>query len=73
MCSTPKMNPTPEVVEVEKEVIKEPVQADVTATSKKADAKTRLRPQGLVSDNIKTTNNGIEDEIISSKKKLLGE
>ena len=28
---------------------------------------------GSAIDNIKTTNNGIEEEVLSSKKKLLGE
>lgn len=66
MCSTPKYAPVPEA-----EVIKNATQAD--ASVQKANAKNRPVVNGLVSENIKTTNLGIEEEINSSKKKLLGE
>lgn len=66
MCSTPKMQSQPEA-----EVIKTATQAN--AASQKANAENRIGNRGLVSENIRTSNNGIEDDIISSKKKLLGE
>ena len=71
MCSTPKMNPTSAVIEPEPEIIKTATQAN--AATQKANAENRIGSKGLASQNIRTTNNGIEDEIISSKKKLLGE
>ncbi len=66
MCSTPKY---PAVEKTE--VIKAAVQAD--ASVQKANAQNRSGIKGLVSENIKTTNNGIEEDLQSSKKKLLGE
>ena len=68
MCSTPSMNPSAEMPEPE--VIKTAVQADASAS--KADAQNRTG-RGLVSENIKTANTGIEEDISASKKKLLGE
>ena len=67
MCSTPKY---PTVVD-KTEVIKAATQAD--ASTQKANAKNRGVAKGLASENIRTTNNGIEEDITSSKKKLLGE
>lgn len=67
MCSTPKY-PS---VSKETEVIKNATQAD--ASVQKANAKNRTGVRGLVSENIRTTNNGIDEDINSSKKKLLGE
>ncbi len=67
MCSTPKY-PT---VYTQAEVIKSATKAD--AATQKANVKNRSGARGLASENIKTTNNGIEEDITSSKKKLLGE
>lgn len=67
MCSTPKYP----AVERKTEVIKNATPAD--ASVQKANVKNRTGVRGIVSENIKTTNNGIEEEINSSKKKLLGE
>jgi hypothetical protein len=53
------------------EVIKTAVQAD--ASTQKATQTNRSGNRGVVSDNIKTTNNGLEDDISTSKKRLLGE
>ena len=68
MCSTPKINSDPEM---EAEVIKTATQAN--AASQKANAENRIGSRGLVSENIRTTNTGLDDDIVSSKKKLLGE
>ena len=68
MCSKPKVTT---IKAEEKEVIKDAVQAD--ASIQKASIENRLGKTGNVSHNIRTSNNGIEDEIVSSKKKLLGE
>lgn len=67
MCSTPKY---PSVTTTT-EVIKAATQAD--ASVQKANAQNRTGVKGLVSENIRTSNNGVEEEVISSKKKLLGE
>lgn len=67
MCSTPKY---PTVVD-KTEVIKAATQAD--ASTQKANAKNRAGVKGLVSENIRTTNKGLDDDIETSKKKLLGE
>ena len=67
MCSTPKYKQ----VQADTEVIKNATQAD--ASIQKANVKNRIGTRGLASQNIKTTNNGIEEEVLSSKKKLLGE
>ena len=68
MCSTPKV---PSVEPVETEVIKEATQAD--ASVQKANAQNRAGRVGLVPENIRTSNVGLDDEIVSSQKKLLGE
>lgn len=67
MCSTPKYS----TIQGDTEVIKTATQAD--ASVQKANAKNRAGVKGLISENIRTTNNGVEDEVLSSKKKLLGE
>ncbi len=67
MCSTPKISS----VSQDTETIKTATQAD--ASVQKANAANRSGVKGLVSENIRTTNNGLDDEIVSSKKKLLGE
>ncbi len=67
MCSTPKVSS----VAQDTETIKTATQAD--ASVQKANAANRSGVKGLVSENIRTTNNGLDDEIVSSKKKLLGE
>lgn len=67
MCSTPKYT----TVQADTEVIKEATQAD--ASIQKANAQNRSGAKGLVSENIRTSNNGVEEEVLSSKKKLLGE
>ena len=67
MCSTPKITN----VAQDTEVIKAATQAD--ASVQKASAANRNGVRGIISENIRTTNNGIDDEVLSSKKKLLGE
>ncbi len=67
MCSTPKIT----TVQADTEVIKAATQAD--ASVQKASASNRNGVRGIISENIKTTNNGIDDDVVSSKKKLLGE
>ncbi len=67
MCSTPKIFSIPQNTEV----IKTPTRAD--AASQKATASNRTGAKTPVSENIKTSTTGLEDEITSSKKKLLGE
>ncbi len=73
MCTTPKISSstTTSSSTADTEVIKTATQAD--ASTQKATAANRTGVKGLVSENIKTTNNGLDDEIVSSKKKLLGE
>lgn len=66
MCSKPKI---PSVQKAE--VIKAAVQAD--ASVQKASSNNRSGVRGLISENIKTSNNGLTDDFASSKKKLLGE
>ena len=66
MCSKPKI-----VTEGDQEVIKRAVQAN--ADVQKASIQNRQNKRGLISENIRTSNTGIEDEINSTKKKLLGE
>ncbi len=66
MCSTPKM-PAYQPAEV----IKQATQAD--ASVQKANSANRTGIKGLVSENIRTSNNGLDEEVNSSKKKLLGE
>ena len=67
MCTTPKLSSTPE----ETEVIKSAVRAD--AATQKSSPATRNGVRGIISQNIKTSNNGLDDDVMSSKKKLLGE
>ncbi len=74
MCSKPKITTVEQVREEQKdtEIIKNAVQAD--ASKQKANAENRIGKRGLISDNIRTTNNGLNDEdVLTSKKKLLGE
>ncbi len=68
MCSTPKL---PAINQQPAEVIKTATQAN--ASVQKANPSNRAGIRGIVSENIRTSNNGIEDELLSSKKKLLGE
>jgi hypothetical protein len=70
MCTQPKIR-TVSNDDEEKEVIKKATQAD--ASLQKANAQNRTGTSGIVNPNIKTSNTGIEDEIQTSKKKLLGE
>ncbi len=55
----------------EPETIKQAVKAD--ASVQKSTASNRIGAKSLVSENIRTSNNGLDDELLSSKKKLLGE
>lgn len=71
MCSTPKVHSVQQTQQEEAEVIKTATQAD--ASVQKATAANRTGVSGIVSENIRTTNNGLDDEVFSSKKKLLGE
>ena len=68
MCTAPKM---PVIQPVQTEVIKEATQAN--ASVQKANGQNRTGVKGIVSENIRTSNNGLEEDIESSKKKLLGE
>lgn len=67
MCSTPKVSSAVQ----DTEVIKAATQAN--AAVQKATPQNRTANRGLVSENIKTSNNGLDDEVMTSKKKLLGE
>lgn len=67
MCTLAKYSPE----QGDTEIIKNATQAD--ASIQKANAKNRTGVKGLVSENIKTTNNGVEEDVLSAKKKLLGE
>ncbi|MBQ4122576.1 hypothetical protein IJD44_02475 [bacterium] len=67
MCSTPKISS----VQADTEVIKSAVQAD--ASTQKASIANRSGSNGIISQNIRTTNNGLDEDVVSSKKKLLGE
>ena len=66
MCTKPKYS-TPKPPEV----IKQATQAD--ASAQKANAENRTGVKTLISQDVKTTNNGLEEEVQTSKKKLLGE
>ena len=68
MCSTPKI---PAVQTIEQEAIKEATRAD--ASVQKATPENRGVRRGLISENIRTSNTGLSDEVETSKKKLLGE
>ena len=50
-----------------------PSVATETEEVQKSNVKNRAGENPIINPNIKTSNNGVEDEIISSKKKLLGE
>lgn len=67
MCSTPKIA----TVQQDSEIIKTATRAD--ASVQKSSSVNRPAVQGLISENIRTTNNGVDDDVMSSKKKLLGE
>lgn len=69
MCLKPKIKTPSE--EKDAEIIKDAVQAD--ASVQKATAQNRVGNTGTTSENIRTTNNGIDEEVRTSKKKLLGE
>lgn len=68
MCTRPKVTT---VRAAEKEVIKSAVRAD--ASVQKATPENRGNNRGVISENIKTSNSGLSDEVSVSKKKLLGE
>lgn len=55
----------------EPEKIKAPTNAD--ASLQKSTLENRRIESALASENIRTSNNGLEDEVSVSKKKLLGE
>ena len=67
MCMKAKV----ENVESDSEVIKQATKAD--ASIQKASIENRKGTKGMISENIKTSNSGLADEISISKKKLLGE
>ncbi len=73
MCSKPKIQTVEQVKKDndDTEVIKDAVQAN--ASTQKASPENRLSKKNFISQDIRTSNTGLEDEIISSKKKLLGE
>ena len=66
MCTKPKVNSN-----YEQEVIKPATQAD--ASIQKSESANRASSKNLISENVKTTNSGLTDEVNVSKKKLLGE
>lgn len=68
MCTKPKVKT---VKPEETEIIKSAVKAD--ASVQKATATNRGNQRGIISENIKTSNNGLDEDVITSKKKLLGE
>jgi len=68
MCTTPKVSSAPQE---SSEVIKTATRAD--AATQKPSVQNRNGIRGIIAQNIKTTNNGLDDDVISSKKKLLGE
>lgn len=68
MCTRPKVK---QVKPQEVEVIKSAVRAD--ASVQKATPESRGVNRAVISENIKTSNQGLDDEITVSKKKLLGE
>ncbi len=55
----------------ETEVIKAATRAD--ASVQKANAQNRGAKNAVISENIRTTNNGLDDDVVTSGKKLLGE
>lgn len=68
MCTKPKVKM---LKPAETEVIKTAVRAD--ASVQKATPDNRGNSRGVISSNIKTSNNGLDEEVSTSKKKLLGE
>lgn len=66
MCSRPKYTSV-----LKTEAVKTAVRAD--ASVQKANSTNRAGGKGLISENIKTSNNGLADDFSASKKKLLGE
>ncbi len=66
MCTKPKVSS-----DYEPEVVKAATQAD--ASTQKSDAANRIGSKNFISENVKTSNNGLTDEVNVSKKKLLGE
>ena len=71
MCTRPKIHSSNTQEKEEKEIIKQATQAD--ASLQKANIQNRIGATASANPNIRTSNIGIEDEIQSSKKKLLGE
>ena len=67
MCMKTKV----ETIERDNEVIKQATKAD--ASVQKASIENRKGAKGMISENIKTSNSGLADEVSVSKKKLLGE
>ena len=67
MCMKTKI----ETIERDNEVIKQATKAD--ASIQKASIENRKGTKGLISENIKTSNSGLEEDVSVSKKKLLGE
>lgn len=59
------------VTQPEVEDIKVATKAD--ASVQKANVENRTGVKAVISDNIKTSNIGLDDDIATSKKKLLGE
>lgn len=53
------------------EVIRDATRAD--ASTQKASAENRIGRSSLSSQNIRTSNSGVDEEILSTKKRLLGE
>jgi len=53
------------------EVIKTATKAD--ASVQKATAENRGIKSAIISENIKTSNSGVDEDVMTSKKKLLGE
>ncbi len=56
---------------VQQEVIKQAVQAD--ASVQKPTAENRNARAAVASQNIKTSGSGLDDDVVTSKKRLLGE
>ena len=67
MCTKTKI----ETIERDNEVIKQATKAD--ASIQKASIENRKGAKGIISENIKTSNSGLEEDVSVSKKKLLGE
>lgn len=67
MCTTPKM---PDI-NTKQETIATPTLADASVT--KASAKTRDKASSLANRNIKTSARGLDDDVQTKKKGLLGD